>query len=318
MSTLICGSLAFDTITTFDGRFADHILPDKVHILNISFLVPTLRREFGGCAGNIAYSLALLGGQPLILATLGEDGQSYLDRLDALQIPRSHVRLLQGSYTAQAHIITDRDNNQITSFHPGAMGRAHELQVPLDAGVDLAIVAPDGRAAMIEHAAQLAAAGIPFIFDPGQGLPMFDGTELRRFIGQCSWVAVNDYEAELLVERTGWSLEHIAAQVRGLVVTRGELGCRVWSDDAAALDIPGVPATAICDPTGCGDAFRAGLLYGLSRGWSLADSARLGNVLGAEKIAVHGPQNHRLDAHTALSRLHTVYGITPAALPAVR
>ena len=308
MPTMICGSLAFDTITTFDGRFAEHILPDKVHILNISFLVPTMRREFGGCAGNIAYSLALLGGEPLILGALGADGQSYLDRLDALHIPRTHVGLLADSFTAQAHIITDRDNNQITSFHPGAMGRAHELPVPLDAGVDLAIVAPDGRAAMIDHAAQLAQAGIPFVFDPGQGMPLFDGADLRDFIAKATWVTVNDYEAELLVERTGWSLEQIAAQVRGLVVTRGDQGCRIWGDGAQALDVPGVPARQVCDPTGCGDAFRAGLLFGLSRRWSLAQSCRLGNVLGAEKIAVHGPQNHRITLQAAQQRLQQVYG----------
>lgn len=311
MPTLICGSLAFDTITTFDGRFAEHILPDKVHILNISFLVPTMRREFGGCAGNIAYSLKLLGGDPLILAALGADGQSYLDRLDALRIPRTHIGQLADSFTAQAHIITDRDNNQITSFHPGAMGRAHELPVPLDAGVQLAIIAPDGRAAMIDHAAQLAAAHIPFIFDPGQGMPMFDGADLRDFIAKASWVAVNDYEAELLVERTGWSLDHIATQVRGLVVTRGEQGCRIWNADGAATDIPGVPAREVCDPTGCGDAFRAGLLFGLSRGWTLANSTRLGNVLGAEKIAVHGPQNHHLTLDGALRRMAEVYGVAP-------
>lgn len=311
MPTLICGSLAFDTITTFDGRFAEHILPDKVHILNISFLVPTLRREFGGCAGNIAYSLALLGGEPLILGAVGADGQSYLDRLDALRIPRTHVGMLPDCFTAQAHIITDRDNNQITSFHPGAMGRAHELPVPLDAGVDLAIIAPDGRSAMIDHAAQLADAGIPFVFDPGQGLPMFDGAELRDFIAKASWVAVNDYEAELLVERTGWSLDHIASQVDGLVVTRGEQGCRVWTADAAAVDIAGVPARQVCDPTGCGDAFRAGLLFGLSRRWSLLNSCRLGNVLGAEKIAVHGPQNHQLSLQSALQRMQAVYRMAP-------
>ena len=311
MPTLICGSLAFDTITTFDGRFAEHILPDKVHILNISFLVPTMRREFGGCAGNIAYSLALLGGEPLILGALGADGQSYLDRLDALRIPRTHVGQLADSFTAQAHIITDRDNNQITSFHPGAMGRAHELPVPLDAGVDLAIIAPDGRSAMIDHAAQLASAGIPFVFDPGQGMPLFDGADLRDFIVKATWVTVNDYEAELLVERTGWSLDHIATQVRGVVVTRGEQGCRVWSGGGGAVDIPGAPARAVCDPTGCGDALRAGLLYGLSRGWALEDSARLGNVLGSEKIAVHGPQNHAITLQGALQRLQQVYGSTP-------
>ncbi|CUA95074.1 carbohydrate kinase family protein [Thiomonas bhubaneswarensis] len=313
MATLICGSLAFDTITTFDGRFAEHILPDKVHILNISFLVPTMRREFGGCAGNIAYSLALLGGEPLILGALGADGQSYLDRLDALHIPRCHVGVLADSFTAQAHIITDRDNNQITSFHPGAMGRAHELPVPLDAGVDLAIVAPDGRSAMIDHAAQLAAADIPFVFDPGQGMPLFDGADLRDFIDKASWVTVNDYEAELLVERTGWGLDDIAKRVRGLVVTRGDQGCRIWGDGHTSTDLPGVPAQAVCDPTGCGDAFRAGLLFGLSRGWELADSCRLGNVLGAEKIAVHGPQNHHITLSGALLRLRQVYGRAPQA-----
>ena len=295
MPTMICGSLAFDTITTFDGRFAEHILPDKVHILNISFLVPTMRREFGGCAGNIAYSLALLGGEPLILGALGADGQSYLDRLDALHIPRTHVGLLADSFTAQAHIITDRDNNQITSFHPGAMGRAHELPVPLDAGVDLAIVAPDGRAAMIDHAAQLAQAGIPFVFDPGQGLPMFDGAELRGFVERASWVAVNDYEARLLCDRMGASLESLSrSHLQGVVVTRGADGCDLWIQ-GERQHVPGVAATEIVDPTGCGDAFRAALLYGLERGWTLPRCAALGNRLGALKIASRGGQSHAVD-----------------------
>ncbi len=312
MTLLVSGSLAFDTIATFEGRFADHILADKVHILNVSFLVPTLRRDYGGCAGNIAYSLRLLGDDPLILATLGEDGQDYVQRLQQLGLRCEGVKVLPGTFTAQAHVMTDLDNNQITSFHPGAMGRAHELRVPLDAGVTLAIVAPNGRSAMIEHAEQLAAAGIPFVFDPGQAMPLFDGAELRRLIEQADWVAANDYEAELIAERTGWSLDEVAARVRGLVVTRGEHGCSVW-EGGTRQDIAGVKARAVCDPTGCGDAFRAGLLHGLAAGWSLADSARLGNVLGAEKIAVHGPQNHQITLAAALQQVQSAYPRAAAA-----
>ncbi|MHB1666693.1 MAG: carbohydrate kinase family protein [Thiomonas sp.] len=307
MSSLICGSLAFDTITDFPGRFAEHILPDKVHMLNVAFLVPTLRREFGGCAGNIAYGMKQLGGEPVILAALGEDGVDYEVRLDRLGISRGHVRVVAGSHTAQAHIITDRDNNQITAFHPGAMSQAHEQAVPADASLRLGIIAPDGRQAMLDHAAQMAAAGLPFVFDPGQGLPMFDGAELRAFIAQAAWVAVNDYEAAMLVERTGLSLHDMASRVRGLVVTKGAEGCEVF-EDGACVHVPGLEASAVVDPTGCGDAFRSGLLWALEQGWSLADACKLGNVMGASKIACAGPQNYTIPRDAALERLRLGYG----------
>lgn len=295
MPALICGSLAFDTITTFEGRFADHILPQQIHILNVSFLVPTMRRDYGGCAGNIAYSLRQLGGQPRILAMLGHDGTDYLARLDNLGIPREGVGVAPDTYTAQAIITTDRDNNQITAFHPGAMQLAHQLRVPRDPEIQVGIIAPDGREAMITHAQEMAQAGIPFVFDPGQGLPMFDGPELMRFIAQSTWVAVNDYEGQLLSQRTGQSLEALSrSHLRGIVVTLGAQGCEVW-EQGHRTTVPGVPAQAVVDPTGCGDAFRAGLLYGLERGWDLPRCAELGNRIGAIKIAHPGPQNHHLD-----------------------
>ena len=296
MPALICGSLAFDTITNFHGRFRDQILPEQIHILNVSFLVPTLRREFGGCAGNIAYSLHQLGGEPVVMAALGADGESYLRRMQEWGVPTDCVRVIDDSYTAQAIIVTDADNNQITAFHPGAMQRAHEIDVPTDRGLRLAIIAPDGREAMLRHAEQLARADIPFIFDPGQGLPMFDGAELRRFIAQATWIAVNDYEAKMLCERTGADLAALSRMphLRGVVVTLGAHGCEVWQG-GEKQHVPGVAATAVVDPTGCGDAFRAALLYGLERGWWLERCAQLGNRVGAIKIACAGPQNHRLD-----------------------
>ena len=295
MSALICGSLAFDTITNFHGRFKEQILPEQIHILNVSFLVPTLRREFGGCAGNIAYSLHLLGGSPLVMAALGSDGQDYLRRLQGWGVSTEFVRVVDDSYTAQAIIMTDADNNQITAFHPGAMQQAHLNRISAREDIRIAIIAPDGRDAMMQHAAQLADAGIPFIFDPGQGLPMFSGDELRRFISQASWVAVNDYEARMLCERTGASLEELSrSHLAGIVVTLAAEGCDVWVQ-GERTHVPGVPATAVVDPTGCGDAFRAALLYGLERGWPLVRCADLGNRLGAIKIACNGPQNHRFD-----------------------
>ncbi len=299
MPALICGSLAFDTITTFPGRFADQILPEQVHILNVSFLVPTLRREYGGCAGNIAYTLRALGGTPVVMAMLGNDGADYVARLAGWGLDTSLVGVDDGIYTAQAIIITDRDNNQITAFHPGAMANAHALAVPdgaARADLNLAIVAPDGRDAMLQHAAQLHAAGIPFVFDPGQGLPMFDGAELRRFIDQATWVAVNDYEARMLCGRTGSTLEALSQRgLEGVVVTLGADGCELWVA-GRRTKVAGVAASEIVDPTGCGDAFRAGLLYGLERGWSLERSAALGNRVGAIKIASRGGQNHTIDA----------------------
>ena len=295
MAALICGSLAFDTITTFPGRFAEQILPDQVHILNVSFLVPTLRREFGGCAGNIAYTLSQLGGEPVVLAALGSDGSEYLQRLASWKVSTAHVAVVADSFTAQAIIITDSSNNQITAFHPGAMQAAQQTRVPADANLRVAIIAPDGRDAMIEHAAQLAAAGIPFVFDPGQGLPMFDGDELKRFVAQARWVAVNDYEARMLCDRTGETLESLSrSHLEGVVVTLGAEGCDVWQQGVCTR-VDGVKAVEVVDPTGCGDAFRAALLYGLERGWPLRRCVELGNRMGALKIASRGGQNHLVD-----------------------
>jgi adenosine kinase len=293
MAALICGSLAFDTIATFPGRFAQQILPEQLHILNVSFLVPTLRREFGGCAGNIAYSLSQLGGQPLIMAAVGADGSEYLQRIESWGASTALVRTIDDSHTAQAIILTDTDNNQITAFHPGAMQSAHLTVVPADEEIRVAIIAPDGRDAMLTHAAQLAQAGVPFVFDPGQQLPMFDSTELKGFVAKASWVAVNDYEAQMLCERTGETLESLSrSHLRGVVVTLGAEGCDLWQDGTRSR-VPGVSPAAVIDPTGCGDAFRAALLYGIERGWSLERSVVLGNSVGAIKVASKGGQNHR-------------------------
>ena len=296
MAALICGSLAFDNIMTFEGRFSDQILPDQLHILNVSFLVPTLRRDFGGCAGNVAYSLNLLGGEAWPMAMVGSDGADYVRRFQALGIETANVGQLQDTHTAQCMIMTDLDNNQITAFHPGAMMRAHENRITADmAGkIKVGIIAPDGRQAMIEHAAQLKAAGIPFVFDPGQGLPMFNGEELRNFIEQADWAAVNDYEGKMLCERTGWSLEEISQRLRGLVVTLGAQGCDVWEQGVRTTVAASQPE-AVVDPTGCGDAFRGALLLGLERGWDLVRCTELGNRVGALKIARRGPQNYELD-----------------------
>ncbi len=295
MPALICGSLAFDTITTFPGRFAEQILPEQVHILNVSFLVPTLRREFGGCAGNIAYTLSRLGGEPLVLAALGSDGGEYLQRLQSWGVSTEHITSIGDSFTAQAIIITDSRNNQITAFHPGAMQSAQQAPVPRRSDIRIAIIAPDGRDAMLEHATQLSAAGIPFVFDPGQGLPMFDGVELKRFVSQARWVAVNDYEARMLCDRTGESLESLSSShLAGVVVTLGADGCDVW-EQGQRTHVAGVAATEVVDPTGCGDAFRGALLFGLERGWSLRRCVELGNRIGALKIACRGGQNHVID-----------------------
>ena len=295
MSALICGSLAFDTITNFPGRFAQQILPDQVHILNVSFLVPTLRREFGGCAGNIAYTLHALGGAPVVMAALGSDGGDYLARLGGWGVDTSLVRREEAMYTAQAIIITDTDNNQITAFHPGAMQNAHLIDMPARDDLRIAIIAPDGREAMWKRADQLSRAGVPFIFDPGQQLPLFDGAELRRFIDLATWVAVNDYEGRMLCERTGLSLEDMSrSHLQGVVVTLGAEGCDLWIAGRCHR-VAGVAAEAIVDPTGCGDAFRGALLYGLERGWSLERCAELGNRIGAMKIACRGGQNHHID-----------------------
>jgi adenosine kinase len=299
MPALICGSLAFDTITTFPGRFADQIMPEQVHILNVSFLVPTLRREFGGCAGNIAYNLQALGGQPVILGALGIDGGDYLARVQTWGADTSLIHRDAQLHTAQCHITTDRDNNQIAAFHPGAMSQAHEMAVPTRAVRDdlaIGIIAPDGRDAMWQHAQQMAEQQIPFIFDPGQQLPQFNGEEHRQILSMARWVAVNDYEARMLEERTGESPADISRRpnIEGMVVTLADQGCELWMR-GERRHVPGVAARCVVDPTGCGDAFRAALLYGLERGWTLERCAALGNQLGAVKIAERGPQNHRID-----------------------
>ena len=295
MATLICGSLAFDTIMGFEGQFAQQILPEQLHILNVSFLVPTLRRDFGGCAGNIAYAMRQLGGVPLPVAAVGNDGGDYLDRLKQLGISTEFVRQEQETYTAQAMIMTDRANNQITAFHPGAMSMAHRTRIEARGDIRLGIISPDGRDAMLEHAEQFHAAGIPFVFDPGQGLPMFDGKELAHLVELASWVTVNDYEGRMLCDRIGMGLDALSRRVQGLVVTLAADGCEIWQD-GQRTHVPGTPAAEVVDPTGCGDAWRGALLYGLEQGWPLARCAALGNQLGALKIASRGPQNYTVDA----------------------
>ena len=300
MSSVICGSLAFDTIMSFEGRFSEQILPDQLHILNVSFLVPALRREYGGCAGNIAYSLRQLGGTPLPMATVGNDSADYLARMKAQGISTEFVRQVDDAYTAQAMIMTDRDNNQITAFHPGAMMQAHTSRIEARSDIRLGMISPDGRDAMLQHAEQFKAAEIPFVFDPGQGLPMFDGQELAHFVELASWVTVNDYEGRMLCDRTGLSCAELSRRVQGLVVTLGAEGCEVWVDGEKTVVAP-VKAEAVVDPTGCGDAFRGALLFGLEQGWSLARCAALGNRVGACKIASRGGQNYTLDLDQIIS-----------------
>ncbi len=310
MSTLICGSIAYDTIMVFRDQFKNHILPDKLHILNVAFLVPDMRREFGGCAGNIAYNLKMLGGDPLIMATVGDDHAPYSARLDQLGLARTHVTHAEGSFTAQAFITTDLDDNQITAFHPGAMNFSHRNHVPDAKGVTLGIVAPDGRDGMLQHAREFRDAGIPFIFDPGQGLPMFNGEELTRFIDLADYVTVNDYEAELLQERTGKSLEQLAKQVKALIVTLGAKGSVIHAE-GKKFDIPCVKPEAVLDPTGCGDAFRAGLLYGITHRMDWAVTGRLASLIGALKIAQRGPQNHSFTRESIADGYRANFGAAP-------
>ncbi len=291
MSALICGSMAYDTIMVFHGRFKEHILPDKVHMLNVAFLVPDMRRNLGGCAGNIAYNLKLLGGKGAPMATVGHDFAPYRAKLDRDGIEQKYLRTIDGEFTAQAFITTDLDDNQITAFHPGAMNHAHLQTVPADGSVTLGLISPDGRDGMIQHAAQFAAANIPFIFDPGQGLPMFNGEELLRFVDQATWVTVNEYEGQLLSDRTGLSHEQLAQRVEALIVTHGAQGSVIFAG-GNQLFVPAAKPAAVNDPTGCGDAYRAGLIYGLMNklGWEV--TGRIASLIGALKIASHGPQNH--------------------------
>ncbi len=310
MATLICGSIAYDTIMVFPGEFKDHILPEKVHILNVAFLVPEMRREFGGTAGNIAYNLNMLGGKPIIMATVGQDSDTYLERLRKLGLNTQHVRRIPSSYTAQAFITTDQADNQITAFHPGAMSYAHENRVA-DAGeIKLGIVSPDGREGMIEHAKQFKAAGVPFIFDPGQGMPMFSGSELLDFVSNADYVTVNDYEAQMLCERTAKSFAELAKLTRALIVTRGALGSEIHTD-GEVIQIPCVRAEKIVDPTGCGDAYRAGLLFGIERGMDWPTTGRLASLLGSIKIGYRGGQSHHFTAAEVRSQFDTEFGYTP-------
>jgi len=307
MHTLICGSIAYDTIMVFRDRFRNHILPDQIHILNVSFLVPDMRREFGGCAGNIAYNLRMLGGSPLIMAAVGEDYQPYAYRLERLKLSQAHVRQVKDTFTAQAFITTDLDDNQITAFHPGAMNHSHLNRVADAKDVSLGIVAPDGRDGMQNHAREFAAAGIPFIFDPGQGMPMFSGEELLEFMQMASYVALNDYEARMLQDKTGYTLQQLASMVKAMAVTEGADGSVIYVD-GAPLRIPSVKPTAVLDPTGCGDAYRAGLLYGIAQGLDWNTTGRLASLMGSIKIASRGGQNHQLTREEIGMRYREAFG----------
>jgi adenosine kinase len=309
---LICGSAAFDTIMVFEGRFREHILPEQIHILNVAFLVPQLRREFGGCAGNIAYNLSLLGDPAVPMATVGRDFTPYRDWLQRIGLPHEHIRVVDSELTAQAFITTDLDDNQITAFHPGAMQHAHLNKVSDARDVVIGIVAPDGRRGMIEHAEQFANLGIPFIFDPGQGLPMFDASDLDRFIEQANWVAVNDYEWQLLQQKTGWTARDLTQRVEALIVTRGPKGSSIFTRDGE-FEIPCAKTSAVVDPTGCGDAYRAGLLHGLMHDLDYETSGRIAAVMGALKIESRGTQNHRATAEELERRVAESFGDAAAA-----
>ena len=306
-SALICGSMAWDTIMVFKDRFSNHILPDKIHRLNVSFLVPGLRREFGGCAGNIAYNLKLLGDTGYPMATVGRDFGPYQEWMSKNGVPADHIKVFESEHTAQAFITTDLDDNQITAFHPGAMQQSHANKVSDAKNVGIGIVAPDGRDGMIQHAEQFAAAKIPFIFDPGQGLPMFGGEDLERFIDQATWVAVNDYEWELVQQKTGWTAKDVTQRVKALIVTRGAQGSVIYTPEGE-VQIPCAKAKAVVDPTGCGDAYRAGLLHGLLHGLDWKTTGRIASLLGAIKIESLGTQNHRFTKAELEARLKESFG----------
>ena len=310
MSALICGSFAFDTIMVFPDQFKRHILPDQVHILNVSFQVPEMRREFGGCAGNIAYNLKLLGGEPLPMGTAGRDFGPYAEWMDRCGISRRYVKVLDRFYTAQAFITTDMDDNQITAFHPGAMNQSHEVSVLDATDVKIGIVSPDGRDGMLKHAREFSEKGIPFIFDPGQGMPLFNGPELLDFVDRAAWVALNDYEAQLLCDRTGKTLAELARGVRAIVVTQGAKGSQIFTA-GKTLQIPAAKPGAVKDPTGCGDAYRAGLLYGLLHGMDWETTGRLGALMGAVKIEHPGTQNHRFTRDEFQARFRDTFGYSP-------
>jgi adenosine kinase len=308
---LICGSIAYDSIMVFGDRFKEHILPDKIHMLNVSFLVPQMRREFGGCAGNIAFNLKLLGDVGLPMATVGKDFASYAEWMDKSGVPRDHVKVIAAEHTAQAFIITDLDDNQITAFHPGAMQSSHENRVSealkAGQGPTIGIVAPDGRDGMIQHAEQFAVAKIPFIFDPGQGLPMFGKEDLQRFVSQATWVAVNEYEWQMLQQKTGWTVKDVVSQVDALIVTLGSQGSAIHTKDGP-ISIPCAAPKAVVDPTGCGDAYRAGILHGLLHGLDWKTTGRIASLMGAIKIETRGPQNHRFTRSEFEQRLASSFG----------
>ncbi|MCX7183801.1 MAG: carbohydrate kinase family protein [Nitrosospira sp.] len=307
MHTLICGSIAYDTIMVFNDHFKNHILPEKIHMLNVAFLVPDMRREFGGCAGNIAYNLQMIGGAPLIMATVGDDYQPYDYRLQKLNLTQTHVRPVRDTFTAQAFITTDLADNQITAFHPGAMNFSHQNHVTDAKDVSLGIIAPDGRDGMVQHAREFHEADIPFLFDPGQGLPMYNGEELLDFIDKADYVAVNDYEGQLLQERTGCTLEALAKLVKGLVVTKGAEGSVIYAN-GQQIEIPCVKPEAMIDPTGCGDAYRAGLLFGIANDLDWQTAGRLGSLMGALKIAQRGGQNHSFSRDEINQRYFEAFG----------
>lgn len=309
MTALVCGSFAFDTIMVFNGKFKHHILPDKVHIINVSFMVPDLRREFGGCAGNIAYNLKLLGGDVLPMGTVGMDFGSYADWMDSCGISRTHVTTIDHTYTAQAFITTDMDDNQITAFHPGAMNFSHYNQISQAKGITIGIISPDGREGMIKHANQFVASGIPFIFDPGQSIPLFDGNEILQFIEQATWVVVNDYEWQLMRECIGLSPQQVAQRVNALIITKAAEGSVIYTTDTV-YHIPSAQAKVENDPTGCGDAFRAGLLYGLMKDIDWETTGRIANLIGAIKIEHHGTQNHSFTINDFKKRFQENFGYT--------
>ena len=309
MPALICGSLAYDTIMVFPGRFKEHILPEKVHILNVSFMVPQIRREFGGCAGNIAYNLHLLGAKGHIMATAGQDFEPYAEWIEQCGLDQRYIKKIDDEFTAQAFVTTDLDDNQITAFHSGAMNNSHENTVPRDEDIDIAIISPDGKDGMVQHAQQCHEAGIPFIFDPGQGMPMFNGDELVSFVEQATYICVNDYESELLQERTGLGVKQIAGQVEAMVVTYGSKGSVIHAD-GSSIEIPAVWAGSVQDPTGCGDAYRGGLLFGLMNGLDWDVSGRIAALISAIKVAHPGTQNHSITLDAFKERFEQEFGRT--------
>lgn len=310
MHTLVTGSVAYDTIMVFPDRFKNHLLADQLHILNVCFLTPEMRREYGGCAANIGYNLKMLGGDPMVMATVGEDIAPYLERLAGQELSTAHLKKIAGQFTAQAFITTDLDNNQIIAFHPGAMNHSHANRIDASLGAKLAIIAPDGKDGMLQHARECAAAGIPFVFDPGQGLPMFSAEELSEFVRLADYVAVNDYEGKMLEDKTGVGLESMAKGVKALVLTLGAKGSLIFAD-GKRHEIPIVKPAAILDPTGCGDAYRAGLLYGIAKGWDWPSTGRLGALMGSIKIEHRGAQNHAFTSQEIADRFRREFSYSP-------